>query len=42
MGESRIENILEATINGIDDWLAQTNPISVGNGKEIYCRSVAV
>ena len=26
----------------IEDWLAQTNPITVGNGKEIYCRSAAV
>ena len=25
-----------------DDWKAQTNPITVGNGKEIYCRSAAV
>jgi hypothetical protein len=26
----------------IEDWLAQTNPITVGNGNEIYCRSAAV
>ena len=26
----------------IEDWLSQTNPISVGNGNEIYCRSAAV
>lgn len=26
----------------IEDWLAQTNPITVGNGNEIYCRSATV